>query len=185
MEIVKNSKNNGILNIKEIDYNVAKHMMINNHYSKKWNTSFGKINVGIFKDEKLMGSAVFGNLMNPNSYKKITDCGKESVVELNRLWISDLLKHNAESILISSCIKIIKNCYKNIKFVQSFADGRLGCGTIYKASNFKYYGYSKSLFFKDLESGEIFHKVPLDTRHGRGNYTLGNESPYPEDRIIR
>lgn len=52
--------------------------------------------------------------------------------------------------------------WPKIKFIQSFADGRLGCGTIYKATNFQYYGYTKSLFFKNVESGEVTHKVPME-----------------------
>ena len=162
IEVVKNTKNNGELLIKEIDYDAAKKMTIENHYSKKWNTAFGKINFGIYRDNKLMGCAVFGNLMNTKSYKNITTLGKESVIELNRMWIDDQLVKNAETVLISSCIKIIKNVYPHIKYIQSFADGRLGCGTIYKAANFKYFGYNKSLFFEDVETLECFHKVPLE-----------------------
>jgi hypothetical protein len=76
MIVVKNSKNLGELIIKEISYSIAKEITIKNHYSKKWNTSFGKINFGIFRNERLLGVAVFGNLMNPNSWSKITDEGK-------------------------------------------------------------------------------------------------------------
>jgi len=162
MEIIKKTKNNGVLLLKEITYDVAKKMMLENHYSKKWNTSFGKINIGIFKDGELLGGAVFGNLMNPNSYVKITEEGRESVIELNRMWIDDKLGKNAETVLISQSFKILKKSYPHVKFVQSFADGRLGCGTIYKASNFKYFGYDESLFFEDIETGEVFHKVPLE-----------------------
>jgi hypothetical protein len=57
---------------------------------------------------------------------------------------------------------LLKTINRDIKFIQSFADGRLGCGTIYKAANFKYFGFNKSLFFKDIETGEVFHKVPLE-----------------------
>lgn len=162
MIVEKNSKNMGTLKMKEVDYGVAKDMIIKNHYSHKWNTSFGKINIGIFKNDRLLGVAVFGNLMNPNSHKQITNLGKDSVIELNRLWIDDELGHNAETILLGACWKIIRSEYPHIKFVQSFADGRLGCGTIYKASNFKYYGYTESLFFEDIRTGEVFHKVPLE-----------------------
>lgn len=161
-EITKISKKLGTLVMKEIDFQTAKDMIVKNHYSKKWNTSFGKVNIGVFKENRLLGVAVFGNLMNPNSYKNISDYGKNSVLELNRLWIDDELGKNAETIVISSSFKIIKADYPNVKFIQSFADGRLGCGTIYKASNFKYFGYEETLFFEDLETGEVFHKIPLE-----------------------
>lgn len=175
MEVTKVSKNLGTLIIKEVEYNIAKDIIVKNHYSKKWNTSFGKVNIGIFKDNKLLGVAVFGNLMNPNSHSKITDLGRSSVIELNRLWIDDELGHNAETILLGASFKIIKHSYPHIKFVQSFADGRLGCGTIYKASNFKYYGYSKSLFFEDVETGEVFHKVPLENTKRPQGFLVKNK----------
>lgn len=101
--------------------------------------------------------------MNPESYKSISNgITFNNIVELNRIWISDILGMNSETVLISSCIKLIKGEHKHIKLIQSFADSRLGCGTIYiyKAVNFKYYGYNKSLFFEDIETGECFHKVP-------------------------
>lgn len=161
-EITKVSRVLGTLVMREIDFETAKDMIIKNHYSKKWNTSFGKINIGIFKDERLLGVAVFGNLMNPNSYKNISDYGDGSVIELNRLWVDDELGMNTETIFISSSFKIIKQDYPDIRFVQSFADGRLGNGTIYRASNFKYFGYEETLFYEDRETGEVFHKVPLE-----------------------
>lgn len=163
MEIVKTSKNNGTLTFKLIDYHTAKKMMIDNHYSKKWNSSFGKINVGVFKDDELLGCAVFGNLMNPTSYKSLNpEFKKDSLIELNRLWIDDKLVRNAETMLLGASFKIIRALYPEILAIQSFADGRLGCGTIYKAANFKYYGYSETLFYEDIDTGEVFHKVPLE-----------------------
>lgn len=161
--ITKQSSLMGELKIKEIDYQTAKDITIKNHYSKKWNTAFGKINFGIFKDDKLLGVAVYGNLMNPNSYLKWNDdLEKGQVIELNRMWIDDELGYNAETIFISSTIKILKKDHPNIKIIQTFADGRLGCGTIYKASSFNYYGYTKSLFFKNTKTKNVYHKVPME-----------------------
>jgi len=42
--------------------------------------------------------------------------------------------------------------------VQSFADGRLGCGTIYKASNFKYYGFHHTRFLRNKRTAEVLHE---------------------------
>jgi len=166
MEIIKDTSNMGKLIIKEIDYNLAKDIIIKNHYSHKWNTSFGKVNVGIFKfeqPEKCLGVASFGNLMNPKSYENFNKLFKqESIIELNRLWIDDILGFNAETILLGASWKIIREEHKNIKAVQSFADGRLGCGTIYKASNFDYYGYEETLFYENIYTKEVYHKVPME-----------------------
>ena len=87
------------------------------------------------------------------------DIEKHEVIELNRLWIDDKLKKNAESILISKSIKLIKKYHPEIRVIQSFADGRLGCGTIYQASNFGYYGFHETEFFEDKESGRCYHEM--------------------------
>lgn len=42
-----------------------------------------------------------------------------------------------------------------VKLIQSFADGRLGCVTIYKATNFHYYGYTTNEFYEDLDTNKI------------------------------
>lgn len=150
------------LSFKEISYEKTKEMIIKNHYSHKWNTSFGKINIGVFEKDVLLGVACYGNLMNPKSYKQFNDdFEQESIIELNRLWIDDCLGGNAETILMKASHDIIRKKYPYIKAIQSFADGRLGCGTIYKAMNFKYYGYSETLFYEHLD-GTTYHKVPME-----------------------
>lgn len=165
MEIVKESKNNGTLVMKEVSWEDARTMIIENHYSHTWNNQHhGKINIGIFRDGEFLGVAAFGYPMNPKAklYREISPFGDGSFVELNRLWISDKLGKNAETILISGAFKIIRACYPQIKYVQSWADGRLGCGTIYKAANFKYFGYRKSYFFENTETGEIYHNTSME-----------------------
>lgn len=162
MKITKHSKNLGTLEIYKIDKNLAKSIVMENHYSKTWNSAFGTICFGIFKEGVLFGVAVFGSLMNPKSFHQITDYGQESLIELNRLWISDELGKNAETLFLGACFNIIKKTHPEIKFIQSFADGRLGCGTIYKASNFKYYGFHYTLFWEHSHSKVVYHKVLLE-----------------------
>lgn len=157
MEKVFYSSSMGKLIIKKIDKGKAKELIIKNHYSHKWQNGFGIINIGIFKDncDKCLGVAVFGNMMNSNSYNNFGLNNKNEILELNRMWIDDCLGKNAESILISNSFKIIKKEMPYVKLIQSFADGRLGCGTIYKATNFHYYGYKINEFYEDLVTGEI------------------------------
>lgn len=163
ISIHRDTKNNGRIGFGLVNVDIAKEMMIKNHYSQKWNTQFGIINIGVYKDRMLKGVASFGRLMNPRSFKSIIESDDmNSILELNRLWVSDELSKNIETLLISVSFKYIKNNRPEIKAIQSFADGRLGCGTIYKASNFKYYGYSESVFFEDVETGVTYHKVPLE-----------------------
>lgn len=158
---------------KEVAYSVARKMIINNHYSHKWNASFGVINIGVYHNDKLLGVAVFGSLMNPSSYKKFNkDFQSGDVLELNRLWVDDELGGNTETVLLKASFDFIRNLRPNVKCIQSFADGRLGVGTIYKAMSFDYYGYSETLFYEH-DSGEIYHSVPMEnTKRPKGMIDL-------------
>lgn len=170
--ITKQTKTLGLLEFKSVDRETAKKMIIENHYSHKFGSTQGQINVGVFKDGELLGVASYGYLMNPASTAKLIKGGtKDNFIELNRLWISDELGKNAETLLISNSFKIIKQDYPHIIAVQSFADGRLGCGTIYKAANFDYYGYHTSVFLEDKETGDVFHKTMSED--GRSKSMIG------------
>lgn len=165
MTVIKHTKNLGILTIRPIERKIAKEIIIKNHYSHKWSFGFGRINIGIFKDDfcDCLGVAAFGLMMNTQSHKSIfDDLEYGDIVELNRFWVDDCLGHNAESIFLGACWKILRADYPHIKAVQSFADGRLGCGTIYKATNFKYFGFHKSLFYENIFTGEVQHKIPME-----------------------
>lgn len=158
--VYKESKTMGTLIMKEIPKALAKDMCIKYHYAHKWNgASFGTINIGIFRanePSKCLGVASFGSLMHPKSYTMFSDDIKQDeILELNRLWIDDCLGKNSETMLLSASW-IILRYYKKVKVIQSFADGRLGCGTIYKASNFKFYGYEeRAHFLENQDTKEI------------------------------
>jgi hypothetical protein len=162
LEILKSSTQLGELLIKPVPKELAKKIIVENHYSHKWNDGgFGKFNYGIFfqsDPERCLGVSVFGFMKNPNA--KIFEHPNDHawMCELNRLWISDELGMNAETILIAASFKLLKRQDKNCVAVQSFADGRLGCGTIYKASNFKYFGYHYTKFLENSRTGEITHQ---------------------------
>lgn len=171
MEIIKSTKSLGTLVIRPVEKQLAKSMIVENHYSHKWNESFGIINFGIFREnsDKCLGVAVFGRMMNSHSFRSISDdLEKNDIVELNRLWVDDCLGHNAESLFIGACFKILRAEYPHIKAVQSFADGRLGCGTIYKATNFKYFGVHKTSFYENKITGEITHNVTMTNANSIG-----------------
>ena len=164
MEITKTLKNLGTITIKQIDRATAKEMIIKNHYSHKLGSNHGILNFGIYKDNELMGCAVYGYMMNSKAKIFISSVPDGKILELNRLWISDELGHNAESYLIATSIKLIKKIDPSVVAIQSFADGRLGCGTIYKASNFKYYGYHYTLFYEVIKTGEILHHITIENQ---------------------
>ena len=159
--IVKETSALGTLLIKSVSKEEAKRMIVENHYSHKWNEGgFGKHNFGVFRVEepdKCLGVAVYGYMKNPGAKIFKHPNPKAWMCELNRMWIDDTLGHNAESVLIAASIKLLRKSDPNIVAVQSFADGRLGCGTIYKASNFKYYGLHYTKFLRNKRTGEVIH----------------------------
>lgn len=160
--VIKKKFEDKIVYFTECSREEAKNMIIKNHYSHKFMSSFGRINIGIYHNGRLLGVASFGNLMNPESYKNFGDFTKENIIELNRMWINEELGKNIETMLLSASIKIIKTLYPYVKLIQSFADGRLGCGIMYQAANFKYYGEHNTIFLKNVITNEINHKINIE-----------------------
>lgn len=177
MEIKRETSSLGTLIIKPVAKSVAKNMIIENHYSHKWNEgSFGKYNFGIFQDgdPKCLGVAVYGYMKNPKAKIFTHPNPKAWMCELNRMWIDDTLGHNAESILIGASIKLLRKIDPDLVAIQSFADGRLGCGTIYKAANFRYYGYHFTRFVRIKRSNEFVHEQILTNTTSPSGYIRNN-----------
>ena len=109
-------------------------------------------------------------MKNMNAKLFIHPNPKAWMCELNRLWIDDCLGKNAETVLIAASIKLIRQIDPNVVAIQSFADGRLGCGTIYKAANFKYFGYHYTRFLRNVRTGEISHEQNFTNTQQRSAY---------------
>lgn len=176
--IIKNSSIHGSLLIKPVSKTIAKEIIIKNHYSHKWNDGgFGVHNCGIFRtdnEQECLGVAVYGYMKNPKG--KIFTYSNPDVwmCELNRLWINDCLGKNAETILLGASIKMLRKIDPNIVAIQSFADGRLGCGTIYKAANFRYYGFHYTRFLRCKRTNEIVHEQILTNTKSPSGYLRTN-----------
>ena len=178
MQVLKETSALGRLIIKPVDKALAKELIVANHYSHKWNEGgFGKYNFGIFRAEApddCLGVAVYGYMKNPKA-KLFTHPNPNAwMCELNRMWIDDTLGKNAESVLIAASIKLLRKLDPDCVAVQSFADGRLGCGTIYKASNFRYYGFHYTRFLRNKRTGEMIHEQILTTTTSPTGYLRSN-----------
>lgn len=97
MRLEIKTKNLGDLVIKLISKQTAKEMIIQNHYSHKWNNAgFGVYNFGVFRagnedESECLGVAVYGYMMHPKA-KHFTHPNPNAIMlELNRMWISDEL----------------------------------------------------------------------------------------------
>lgn len=154
--------------ISPLDKPAARDLVVANHYSHSWNTPFGTYCFGVFDHDGLAGALVFGNLMNPSSYATLADLPPEAVTELNRMWIHDRLGPNTETACLSRAMRWLRH-NSPVQLVQTFADGRLGCGTVYKAANFGYYGHDETLFFDEPATGTVHHGTPFsNTANARG-----------------
>lgn len=177
-EVFKETSTLGRLLIKPVDKALAKEMIVRNHYSHKWNDGgFGVFNFGIFRadePDRCLGVAVYGYMKNPKARIFTHPNPNAWMCELNRMWIDDELGHNAESILIAASIKLLRRMDSNLVAVQSFADGRLGCGTIYKAANFQYYGFHITRFLRNTRSGEMVHEQIFTNSHSPSGFLRAN-----------
>lgn len=177
--IIVQSSTMGNLVIKRISKIKAKELIISHHYSHKMGANHGLYNYGIFREgqeqeHQCLGVAVYGYMMCPKARLFKHPNPNAIMLELNRMWIDDALGRNAETILISRSLRLLKEDCPNCVAVQSFADGRLGCGTIYKAANFKYFGSHKTTFFKNKRTGEINHQMNLTRMDSKGIYLRNN-----------
>ena len=147
----------------------AKELIVREHYSYNWGSAFGVYNYGIRLDGELLGVASYGNLRNVNSVRSLASLNPEQVTELNRLWIDDRLGKNTETWLMAEAHKrLLKDT--PVRLVQSFADGRLGVGTIYQAANFGYYGHNVTMFHENLVDGGTYHNGPATNTAFHGIY---------------
>ena len=144
----------------------AKAFIVERHYSHNWGSNFGIHNYGLRDGDELVACAAYGHLMNPTSYNKISrGMHAEQVVELNRLWVHDDLGRNAETWLMAAAHRRLL-ADTPVRLVQSFADGRLGVGTVYQSASFGYYGKSETLFHVNRVDGITYHSTPFsNTAH--------------------
>jgi len=168
------TKNNDLLAVHKGDFTVklvlpklANKIICKNHYSKT--VAKGVLyHLGIFKKEHLYGIAQFGyGIMPMHTCQWVSGTKKDEYLELNRLWISDILGKNTESFVIPMLLKFVREKNSKIKWIISFADGAMGkVGTIYQATNFIYTGFRKDGGIWTTKEGKRMHSVSLWHKHG-------------------
>jgi hypothetical protein len=113
-----------------------------NHYSKSINGCMTDYCFALYDGDKMIGASFFGRMAMANQWKKFGEV-ESDVIELRRLCCIDNTPKNTESYFIGSMLKWLKK-NTQIKVVVSYADAEHGhSGTIYKASNFTYNGFTK------------------------------------------
>lgn len=141
--------------VKPVSIQRVRSFIENWHYSQNVNGLNISLVFGLFYKSHLIGAIVYGSLSMANTWKKY---GKKEtdVVELKRLCCIDNTRKNTESFFIAKTIKFIRK-YTNYKIIISYADPFYNHqGTIYKASNFHFEGFTskgKVIKFKN----KIYH----------------------------
>jgi hypothetical protein len=92
--------------------------------------------------DTIIGASFFGRMAMAGQTKRFSE-NPEDVTELRRLCCIDATPKNTESFFIGGMLRWLRK-NTNLKFVVSYADAEYGHGgTIYKASNFEYWGFKK------------------------------------------
>ena len=134
------------------------------HYSGSTNGLMVSHCFGLFYNENLIGTIIYGGLAMANAWKKYAD-NPTDVIELRRLACIDLTPKNTESYFIGKTLRWLKR-HTDYKLVVSYADPFHGHeGVIYKASNFTHQGFtSKGKMIRD-SNGRLFHDKAIRTTY--------------------
>lgn len=149
----------------------AKRIVLAHHYMKTFPAGaflyFGIFHKGI---KNIQGVAVFGKSTSTDSKAKLfpETVKPENILEMQRLWISDLMGKNAESKSLSLIVEAIKKNAKHIKVVWTYAGGcKNDCGIVYQSSGFMFLGSEECNDFYLTKTGE-YKNIINALRFGKG-----------------
>ena len=156
-----------------INKNIAKRLIIQNHYTHKWSSC--RYSFGLYDGDKIIGVAVYGFPVGRLVVKSITDRLKnEDVLELTRLWVVDETIKNAESFFLGRTFDWIKK-NTNVKVLISYSDPMQNhLGIIYQATNWLYQG-NNTMLVKGY-----MHKINNELLHPRSVVALYGTTKYSE-----
>lgn len=164
-------------NVKQIKREDCSDFILNIHYAKRWpSISYA---YGLFRDDELVGVITYGCPPSPNVRNGVAGVEyAKNVIELNRLSLRDNLKCEA-SRLIGGSLKLLPKP----KIVLSFADTSMGHeGTVYKATNFGYYGLSAKRTDWKIKGKEHLHMITIsDEFRGTENRSKAIREKYGDD----
>ena len=135
-----------------------------NHYSGNINGCISDFSFALYNEkEEMIGAMFYGRLAMANQWKRFGACA-DDVIELRRLCCIDVTPKNTESYFIGATLRWLKK-NTNIKTVVSYADAEYGhTGVIYKASNFRYLGFTKGAKVI-LHNGKRYHDKAIRTKY--------------------
>ncbi len=145
--------------IRPVGFTDCRDFMIANHYAKGMaNTCIQAY--GLYDGSLLIGAAAFNSGCSENARADVFGPARKSAVaELHRLCILDVTPKNAESWFLARCFRRLKADRPNLKAIKTFSDPTFGhVGTIYQASNARFYGQSNPETFYLDQDGRLRHR---------------------------
>ena len=150
--------------VRPIPIKVAKELVVREHYI---HTLPGgtQMAFGAFMNGRLLGVLTLG--VGPfNSHFLVEGAARRDCLTLSRLWLSDELPKNSESLVIGAVLRSLRK-YTDLKFILSYADPVQGhVGIIYQASNWIYTGLSVAMPLYDLGDGKPHHSRSIGNTYG-------------------
>lgn len=157
------------LEVKPVPSSVAASLAIEHHYLHRRPPVSHAF--GIFFRGMIVGVVTFGTPASRHLQKSACPSDPALVIELNRLWVADIMPKNTESWFVSRAMKQLPPL-----IVVSYADTReQHYGYIYRALNFKYAGWTDM----DRKTPRKDY-IPLDpTAHTRDAFRGGYSHTVP------
>jgi hypothetical protein len=170
------------LSIRLVSKDIAKDIIVNNHYSGIWTkVSYA---IGLFYvsndehkffggiNEQLIGVACYGDPVGRHSGASISELlDRTEVLELTRLFVFDGYGSNIESWFVGKSFDWLRENAPHIKALVSYSDPKVGhLGTIYQATNWIYQGNrirpNDSWSFKWSEIDDWHHSRTSYVKYG-------------------
>ena len=165
--------------VKVIPSKIANDFVKKNHYSGKVVPN-STLHFGCFLDRKLHGVMSYGNPLDKSKVLHlVTPCKWTEMLELNRMAFDECLPKYSESRCIAISVKLLKKNAPHIKWILSFSDStQCGDGTIYRASGFLLTNIVTNKNTCKLPSGEVIHKMTLESSPLQKRNELNGKSYY-------
>ena len=152
------------LRVVPIPFVFAKRIVEKEHYLHSM-PGGTQLTFGVFAREYARGVITLG-VGSKNAHSLVEGAEPSDCMTLTRLWLSDDLPFNSESLVIGYLLRALRRD-TDLKFLISYADPAQGhVGTIYQATNWLYTGLSGTMPLFDLGDGIPRHTRSVAQIHG-------------------
>ncbi len=156
------------IHVHPIGKEYARPMVLQNHYMQTWPAG-ARLSFGVYYGNRCVGVLVFGysTATAAKVERLVPGLVQKQYLEMQRMWIADVMGHNTESKTLSLAIADIKKNYPAVKLIYTHAGGcKNDCGIVYQASAWLYFGRSKCEDFYLTADGK-YRNIVAELRFGR------------------